>query len=548
MRKSQASFEFFFMLGTVIFFFLIVAWVVIERREATQQTTDFLGKKDLCTKLASSISSVYSGGDGTTLKIPNIRYGINITPSYRTISVYDLHNKKDFAECSVPVEKILFYNPEAGYNGSVAKYQSTLKGFGSAEYSFRIENSTIQLRDIEDRVFISTNCSLNEADYAEGMTTQGDSRLVTNPLKRLDGNTLNLVATGVGSLPGEYLLNIAYTKLGQPYCLLPVLEELGYLGANECVEYSDPQCNDPKGACNIFKSTSVIQRCLFDPDHPSFTNWYSMFLYEDVQNLDATQLGVLEDRISRSAWALLSGGILKADQGYVLGAYVYDEYGTGLAQHVGDDSEGLLELTNPSVDYSGKVGSVRNPGNLADFEPLYEFISYPGYYAIARWKYPDQATLHGNLYYFTDYCIVSDAIKELVQKVMSIEYYNWVSMEFRLARRVGETVPAQNPISIYVAHEINDINYQDKTAWISRIEWCNLDKGCPSWNLVEVGEVTTVCQNHVSAYNNKTIAKCRINLLDQKVENIGLKIKFSAPSGSGMVPINVDFIQVETCY
>lgn len=547
-KKSQASMEFFFVIGTIIFFFIILSWIVVERKSETKETKEFLDKRDACIKIVNSINSVYSGKDGSTLKISNFKYGINITPAYRTVEIYEPGNRKDFVTCSLPVEKVVYYYPEAGYNGSVEKYEETLAGYGSTFSSFEINSTAIQLKNIEDRVFIGKTCSLNEVDYAEGEALDGTFRPLTNPVKRLDGDIFTLIAAGEGTMPGDYLFNVAYVKLGSPWCLLTVLEEVGYIGNNTCTFYDDPQCRDPQGACNIFKSTSVARNCLFSPAETNFTNWYTLFLYEDVQNLDATQLGVFQDRVSRAGWALLSGEILDSIQGYAFGAYLYNNYGTGIAQHIGDDPEGLLELTEPTIDFTGYTGSATNPNNLADYMPLYNFISYPNNTAIARWNYPDNTGLHGDVYYFTDYCTVKEAIKELVKKVLSIEYYTWAYNEFKLTKQVGAAVPAQNPINIYVAHEITDLNYQGKTSWISRIDWCNLDTGCTSWSTIEVGEAPGICENHVSAYNNKKIAKCTISLGNPNIENIGLKIKFSAPSGSGRVPINVDFIQVETCY
>jgi len=32
------------------------------------------------------------------------------------------------------------------------------------------------------------------------------------------------------------------------------------------------------------------------------------------------------------------------------------------------------------------------------------------------------------------------------------------------------------------------------------------------------------------------------------VNNIGVRVRFSADSGSGRVPTDIDFVQVETCY
>lgn len=76
-RKSQVSMEFLFAIVFVLLVLLLLLGFIFQRRSELADTKDFLGKKAECLRIASLISSVYSGGDGTTANI-NTDYLVTI--------------------------------------------------------------------------------------------------------------------------------------------------------------------------------------------------------------------------------------------------------------------------------------------------------------------------------------------------------------------------------------------------------------------------------------------------------------------------------------
>ena len=89
-RKAQVSMEFLFAVGFILFVFLLLLGFIFQRRAELADTKDFLDKKAECLKIASLISSVYSGGDGTIASVKT-NYLIKIY-NYSNIGVEDTAN------------------------------------------------------------------------------------------------------------------------------------------------------------------------------------------------------------------------------------------------------------------------------------------------------------------------------------------------------------------------------------------------------------------------------------------------------------------------
>ena len=96
-RKAQVSMEFLFAIGFVLFVFILLLGFVFQRKSELVDTKDFLDKKAECLRIASLISSVYSGGDGTAAKIKT-NYLVTIY-NYSIIGVESIANLTGEARC-----------------------------------------------------------------------------------------------------------------------------------------------------------------------------------------------------------------------------------------------------------------------------------------------------------------------------------------------------------------------------------------------------------------------------------------------------------------
>lgn len=554
--------EFLFVIGAVLLLFILLAAVIYEKRLETSRTSSALSRLGLCHELSSNIVSVYNGGDGATSRIMPLPYNVSISPSSRLIEIISRGERDDFVTCTIPIEKVVYYDTAHNYyNGSVEGYISSLQGYNNSAYpAFNINTTSIQLENIGGRVFISSRCNINEIDFAEVQSIQGNYNPVMLPLKSLDNKTLELLAGMRGEAgEGEYMFNVAYAKLGSPYCILSVLQELGYTGSDQCVEYKK---GNPQSKCDIFYNTNLIRDYLLNPNTPDFTNWYNIIIYEDVQNLNPSQLSMYEERIKSGAWALLSGQVLDSSSGYAFGAYLYTNTPSGgTASLVQQDPEGFFSpLSRSPITFSG-TGSAVNLGGLVNYYSLYRFNNPPQNDAVARWKYMDSGEPHGDVYYFNNYCDMLPEVKELLKNILSVEYFTYIYADFRISRTINENLQANNPVSLLAAHNIDNPSYELDYAWLGEINWCNLDNDalCTSWNQLDIEEngdikrrdeteVIGKCENHISRYSQPRVAKCTFNLGSAAINNIRVKLKFTASTGSGQVPVKVDFIQLEGCY
>jgi len=562
MRKSQATMEIVFVIGILLFLFILLAASVYEKRSETRKTSSALTKSNLCYEVANNIASVYNGGDGATARITSLNYNISIDPPSRLIKIINRDDEDDYITCTIPVEKVLYYDSVHNrYNGTIGSYIASLQGYNNSFYpNFNINATSIQLENIDGRVFINSRCNINEIDFAEAQSNQGFYIPTTLPVRRFDNNSVEVVSGTRSEEPGtgQYKFNVAYAKLGDYRCILGVLQQLGYIGTDECQEYQSPSCSTPQTKCDIFKSTSVIDKCLFNPTKPDFTEHYTIIIYEDVQNLDSTQLSVYEERISNGAWALLSGKILTSATGYAFESYLYTNTPNGgAASLIQQDPEGLLaSLTRDPITFTG-TGSSGNLAGLTNYYTLYRFNAAPQNDAVARWKYPDTGEPHGDVYYFNNYCDMLTEIEDLLRNILSISYFTYIQSDFRISRTINESLQANNPVTILVAHNIGNPSYSADYAWIGEVSWCNLDTdvNCASWNVLEIdengyleGTTNKICENLKSEYNKPKVAKCTFELGSASVNNIKVRIKFINSEGAGQVPVTIDFIQLEDCY
>ncbi len=567
MRKSQMTMEVVFVVGVILFMFLLLAAAVYEKRTETSKTSSALNKLSLCHEVANNIAAVYNGGDGATARITSLYYNVSINPKSKVIAVINKDDRDDFVTCTIPVEKVLYYDTVHGYyNGSIEGYVAQLQGYNTtnAFYSnFNINTTSIQLENIDGRVFINSKCNINEVDVAEAQSSQGFNNPVTLPIKRFDDDTIEIISGTREETPGEgqYLFNVAYAQLGGEQCIEAVLDSLGYTGSDDCTAYQSPSCSSPQTKCDIFKSTSVIDKCLFNPSQPAFTDWYNIIIFEDVQNLDAVELSVFEQRISGGAWALISGDGVDSE---AFGAYLHAGVppSNQWASLVQQDPEGMLPtLTTTTLQFTG-TGSSKNSFGLINYYALYTFDPpYSVYDAVSRWKYPDTGDPHGDVYYFNNYCDLQSELTELLRNILSVNYFTYIYADFRISRTIQESLQANNPISLLVAHNIENPSFASDYAWIGEISWCDLDNdpSCASWNTIEIdengykeGTTEMICENSKAEYNKPKVAKCTFELdptgLIPDIHNIRVRIKFINAEGAGQAPITVDFVQLEGCH
>ena len=69
--------EFLFAVVFVLLVLLLLLGFVFQRKSELADTKDFLAKRSECLRIASLVSSVYSGGDGTTVNI-NAEYLVTV--------------------------------------------------------------------------------------------------------------------------------------------------------------------------------------------------------------------------------------------------------------------------------------------------------------------------------------------------------------------------------------------------------------------------------------------------------------------------------------
>ncbi len=127
-RKSQVTVEFLFAVVFILFVFLLLLGFIFQRSSELTDTKDFLDKKSDCLRISSLISSVYSGGDGTSA---------NVKTDYR-VTIHDSNR--------IAVEKIIVDNNTKEENVTC---------YFAAQSSFHRLTGDITIRNVGGNVVIS---------------------------------------------------------------------------------------------------------------------------------------------------------------------------------------------------------------------------------------------------------------------------------------------------------------------------------------------------------------------------------------------------------
>lgn len=216
-KRSQVANEAIFVIGFLLLFFLLIFLVVSQRSSQFVSTKVNLEQRELCLKLASGINEVYSKGSGTVLRLDLKNHKVNFNGKEQVI---EIDNKY---QCNIPLKEI--------------------SDGGSS--IFEVDSGKIQLANIENIVYVNSNCVTNRVSFAQDnhlrvvtdLVRDSDNRRAKIDLARfINGTITNLTAYIV-----EKKIRLAYVteSSGVDVCTNNQLEN--YLTTDyQCKTYPNP--------------------------------------------------------------------------------------------------------------------------------------------------------------------------------------------------------------------------------------------------------------------------------------------------------------------
>src|SRR3989344_6330880 len=138
-KKCQVGIETIFIISGLLILFIVISLGFIEKTNEVTESQRFLAKTDVCINIANAISSAYSKGEGTVIKISAKDHKIDFDGNNQRIVIDDSY------DCDIPLASI-----SDGTNSS-----------------FTFESQELRLENKENTVFINQNCYPFPVDFAQ---------------------------------------------------------------------------------------------------------------------------------------------------------------------------------------------------------------------------------------------------------------------------------------------------------------------------------------------------------------------------------------------
>ncbi|QQG38732.1 MAG: hypothetical protein HYS32_03970 [Candidatus Woesearchaeota archaeon] len=440
--KGQISLETLFAVVIVLVAVGSIMAAVAERKSSVEDTEEFLEQRDFCLKLSNDINSVFTNGDGATVKVSKTPYNAFFDGPSREIWVEN-------ARCSMPISSIT-----NGINNS-----------------FVVSKGLLQMENRDNTVYISSNCIINAPVYAETAASDSNiSKVVTNLVKKDDDKYAEINVLGhkdennKNLYQGNAEVNIAYLRLGQ-HCTQSNLQEL--LDEYQCKDY-DEDVGVTK--CDIFYNENVIRDEFFGN---SLYEEYDIYIIEDVQNsIGDNEAKILENETKEGKWMFFSGRF--GSSGVKFGINYWTNKGDAPAT-VKNYTDEFFQLDAGKQYYGTKKNMAATKNNsvgsyvqIADFKNNYD--------AMSRWDYGD-----GDVYFISDICEddIPDKLKLAIERIIRLLNGGWLYAEFEL-------VPLINALSVEsseigVSHKASDASvYIANITYRTTGDWKQVCSGLPS--------------------------------------------------------------------